>query len=196
MFTGIIEALGKVTGITPHATDISLKLESEKLDFSAVKPGDSIAVNGVCLTVIQCDHHSFTADVSAETLTCTTIKDWMVGMPVNLEQALTLSKPLGGHWVSGHVDAVGTVKSIRPSGLSQIVEIEFPSQLGRYIAVKGSICVDGISLTVNAITHNSFYLNIVPHTWQQTAMAYYKVGKLVNLEVDIIARYLERLLIP
>ena len=194
MFTGIIQAIGKVAAIEPQGGDRRLHIATGKLDLSATRIGDSIAVSGVCLTAVQLDEKGFWADVSAETLSCTTCADLQVGTAVNLEQALTPATALGGHLVSGHVDGVGQVLERQDDARSVRLRIAAPTALARYIAAKGSICVDGVSLTVNAVEGAEFELNIVPHTLQETSLGGYAPGRRVNLEVDIIARYLERLL--
>ncbi len=195
MFTGIIEAIGSITALEPHGEDMSLSIDTGKLDMSDVALGDSIAVSGVCLTVVDLDPRGFRADVSGETLRRTILGDLAPGDAVNLEKALTPSTRLGGHLVSGHVDGVGKVVERRDDGRSVLFRIQAPDGLARYIAEKGSICVDGISLTINAVSGAVFDLNIVPHTLQETTMAGYAPGRQVNLEADIIARYLERLLL-
>ena len=194
MFTGIIEAQGQVAAIDRRGTDITLTIASDTLDFSDVNIGDSIAVNGVCLTVVKLGDASFSADVSGETLDCTTFSDLKPGATVNLEKALTLSARLGGHLVSGHVDGIGEVESIQDEGRSLRFRFVAPPSLAKYIAVKGSICIEGVSLTVNAVDGRAFEVNIVPHTLAQTTMKDFKSGTRVNLEVDLIARYLERLM--
>ncbi len=194
MFTGIIESVGKITAIQDKQGDKRFSIEVGKLDMSDVALGDSIACNGVCLTVIQFDHHSFQADVSSETIALTGFKRYQVGQLLNLEKALTPNKRLGGHLVSGHVDGIGTVKQKWQDARSVRFVIEAPHELARYIAHKGSITVDGISLTVNKVNGDEFELNIVPHTLQETIMQNYQQGTQINLEVDQIARYLERLL--
>ena len=195
MFTGIIEAVGKVAAKQPKGGDMRLHIAAGKLELHAVKLGDSIAVSGVCLTVIDLPGDSFWADVSRETLERSALGDLAPGATVNLERALTPTTRLGGHLVSGHVDGIGTVTEYHQDGRSWRLRIQAPNQLARYIAEKGSICVDGVSLTVNSVNGALFDLNIVPHTLQETTMAGYRVGRRVNLEVDIIARYLERLLL-
>jgi len=165
------------------------------VDMSQVELGDSIAVNGVCLTVIEKNGSGFYADVSRETVTRTSLSKLSVGSAINLELALTPSSRLGGHLVSGHVDGIGVVKSRESDARSERFVIEAPQALMKYIAEKGSICVDGISLTVNSVDANSFSLNIVPHTLSQTTMSQFKPGTEVNLEVDVVARYIERLLL-
>jgi riboflavin synthase len=195
MFTGIIQSVGDIRSLEPRGGDVRLTVATGKLDMEAVALGDSIAVNGVCLTAVALEGASFAADVSRETLSLTTLGDLCVGSPVNLERALTLATSLGGHLVSGHVDGVGRVLDRRADGRSIRFGIEAPSGLARYIAHKGSICVDGISLTVNGIRGCDFELNIVPHTLEETTMSDYGPGTRVNLEVDLIARYLERLVL-
>jgi riboflavin synthase len=195
MFTGIIEAVGKVAAKQPKGGDRRLHIAAGKLDLQDVKLGDSIAVSGVCLTVVDLTGDGFWADVSRETLERSVLGDLVPGATVNLERALTPTTRLGGHLVSGHVDGIGTVTEYYQDGRSWRLRIQAPNQLARYIAEKGSICVDGVSLTVNSVDGALFDLNIVPHTLQETTMAGYRVGRRVNLEVDIIARYLERLLL-
>jgi riboflavin synthase len=194
MFTGIIETVGKIRELTAQGGDLRVVVGSGGLDMSAVALGDSIAVNGVCLTAVAFDSNSFTADVSSETVACTTVANFTVGTPVNLEMAMLPTTRLGGHLVSGHVDGVGEIKRRWSDGRSERFRIQAPDSLAKYIAAKGSVCVDGISLTVNAVEGNEFELNIVPHTLGATTMGGYQAGQAVNLEVDIIARYLERLL--
>ena len=194
MFTGIIQALGTIAAIDTHGADRRLRIATGKLDLGATKIGDSIAVNGVCLTAVELTGDGFWADVSAETLSCTTLIDMAVGAAVNLEQALTPSTALGGHLVSGHVDGVGAVVERHDDARSVRLRITAPAVLARYIAAKGSICVDGVSLTVNAVQGADFELNIVPHTLQETTLGEFAPGRRVNREVDIIARYLERVL--
>ncbi len=198
MFTGIIQAVGSIAALEQGATDMRLSVRTGKLDLGDVQLGDSIAVNGVCLTAVELPGNGFKADVSAETLAHTTLGQLGIGGRVNLEKALTLSTRLGGHLVSGHVDGQGTVRDRRMVGRSIQFSIQAPPALARYISRKGSICVDGISLTVNALhDENSacvFELNIVPHTLAETTLVTAQVGQTVNLEVDLVARYLERLL--
>jgi riboflavin synthase len=194
MFTGIIQAQGSIAEMQQRGGDMRLQINADKLDLSDVFLGDSIAVNGVCLTVVELTDKGFSADISNETLVLTSLGGLKTGSPVNLEKALTLADRLGGHLVSGHVDGVGTVISRSNDGRSVRFVIEAPAVLARYIAHKGSICVDGTSLTVNAVDGVSFELNIVPHTLDETIMGDYQAGSEVNLEVDLIARYLERLL--
>ena len=194
MFTGIIEAVGKITSCARSGDDLHLVVDTQSLDTHDVVLGDSIAVNGVCLTVVALEGKKFNADVSAETLAHTTLGNLSQGQRVNLEKALTASSRLGGHLVSGHVDGVGKILRRYNEGQSERFRIEAPQALARYIARKGSICVDGISLTVNQVEGNAFDLNIVPYTLGNTTIGDYVAGTEVNLEVDIIARYLERML--
>jgi riboflavin synthase len=195
MFTGIIQAIGTIRAMQPTGGDLRLTIATGKLDMADVQLGDSIAVNGVCLTAVALDNSSFSADVSRETLSLTSIGQLNLGSPVNLEKALTLSTHLGGHLVSGHVDGLGEVVERYDDARSVRFRLKAPDQLAKYIAAKGSICVDGTSLTVNKVDGAYFELNIVPHTLQETIMSGYRSGSKVNLEVDVVARYLERLLL-
>ncbi len=194
MFTGIIQALGSVEKSEKQGGDIRLTIACGELDLSGARLGDSIAVNGACLTAIELGSNSFCADVSVETMNKTSLGDLAPGSPVNLEPALTLGDALGGHLVSGHVDGVGTLVEMEPEARSIRYRFEIDPSLQHYIAAKGSVTVDGTSLTVNGVEGNRFDVNIVPHTQQQTVFQYYQPGSRVNIEVDIIARYLERLL--
>lgn len=195
MFTGIIEAIGEITELKPQGGDLRVRVRSGKLDLSDVQLGDSIATNGVCLTVVDLPGDGYWADVSAETLDVTSVKRWKTGDRVNLEKALTPQTRLGGHIVSGHVDGIGEVVWRRQEARAERFRVRAPDHLARYIAHKGSITVDGTSLTVNAVDGAEFELTIVPHTLQETVMGDYSAGTRVNLEVDLIARYLERLLL-
>ncbi len=200
MFTGIIESIGSIKNIEAVGGDMRLHVatasqQGHSLDMSDVQPGDSIAVNGVCLTAIEFDKEHFVADVSNETINLTSLKNLAIGSEVNLEKALLPTTRLGGHLVSGHVDGLGEVISIKEASRSIQFIIKAPDELKHYIAMKGSICIDGTSLTVNKITNTDFEINIVPHTQQKTIIKNYKSGTKVNLEVDLIARYLERLLL-
>lgn len=195
MFTGIIEAIGTIRAITPKGGDVRVLVETGKLDLADVKLGDSIAVNGVCLTAVELPGNGFWADVSRETLACTAFADLKPGSPVNLEKALTPTSRLGGHLVSGHVDGIGEVVSREDNARAVQFLIRAPRELAKYIALKGSITVDGTSLTVNAVNGAEFELTIVPHTLAETIMVDYRPGRRVNLEVDLLARYLERLLL-
>lgn len=194
MFTGIIQALGQVAEMQQRGGDVRLRVATGKLDLDDVALGDSIAVNGVCLTAVEFTEHGFVADVSGETLAKTSLGSLKPGSAVNLEKALTLNTALGGHLVSGHVDGLGTVLSQRNDGRSYRYEFSVPQELAHYIAQKGSITIDGTSLTVNHVEDNRFDVNIVPHTWENTVFKHYEINTQVNIEVDIIARYLERLL--
>ena len=195
MFTGIIEAVGQVAELRQRGGDVRLHVRTGKLDLGDVAQGDSIAVNGVCLTAVELPGDGFVADVSRETLSLTSLGQLEPGSRVNLEKALTLATRLGGHLVSGHVDGLGCVIERHDDARSVRFTIEAPPDLARYIAHKGSITVDGVSLTVNAVNGRRFELNIVPHTLQETVMGGYAAGRRVNLEVDLVARYLERLLL-
>ncbi len=194
MFTGLIQALGRVQDIERRGKDCRMRIESHEFDISSASIGDSICINGVCLTAYDLCSHSFWADVSGETLSCTTLGQWQTGQAVNLEAALQPTSRLGGHIVSGHVDGIGTLTATKEDGKSTRMTFGAPPNVARYIAVKGSICIDGISLTVNHIDADQFDVNIIPHTLTHTTMPSYAMGQKVNLEVDIIARYLERLL--
>lgn len=194
MFTGIIEALGEVRELQQSGRAGQLRIHSRALDFSDVGIGDSIAVNGVCLTATRVEEQGFTADVSSETLRLTTLHELKAGDAVNLEKALLASDRLGGHLVSGHVDGVGELLDSRTEGEGRCLRFRVPGDLARYVARKGSICIDGVSLTVNAVDGDCFEVMIIPHTRAQTTIQNYRPGQAVNLEVDIIARYLERLL--
>ena len=195
MFTGIIESIGKIAKMEKRGGDVRLHIATGKLDLSDVALGDSIAVNGVCLTAVVLPGDGFVADVSNETLSLTSLEQLSTGSPVNLEKALTMSTRLGGHLVSGHVDGLGEVIAKSEDARSIRFTVKAPDELAKYIAHKGSITVDGTSLTVNAVKGAEFELNIVPHTAQETIMSEYEVGRKVNLEVDLVARYLERLLL-
>jgi len=194
MFTGIIEALGKLTAITAKGEDISITVDTGKLDMSDVKLGDSIATNGVCLTVVAFGSRSYTADLSLETLNLTGFTQYKVGDKVNLEKAMLPTTRFGGHIVSGHVDGVGSIVERNQVGRAIEFWVEIPNDITKYVAYKGSITVDGISLTVNELRKNAFKLTIVPHTSEETTMDNFQVGRKVNLEVDVLARYMERLL--
>lgn len=194
MFTGIVQEVGEVVGLARRGEDVRIRVDARALDMSDVATGESIAVNGVCLTAIELTARGFAADVSRETLSCTTLAGLSVGDAVNLEKALLPTTRLGGHLVSGHVDGVGEVAETREVGGSCRVSITLPGSLARYVAPKGSICVDGVSLTVNAVSADGFEVNLIPHTMEKTVMKSYRRGTSVNIEVDLVARYLERLL--
>ncbi len=195
MFTGIVQAVGEIQAIVFRDREARVTIDTGKLNIAALGLGGSVAVNGVCLTAVKLRGRSFDADISQETLARTTFGAMQSGMRVNLEPALTLSAPLGGHLVSGHVDGVGKLTAVTSAGESRVVAIEAPSSLARYIAEKGSVCVDGVSLTVNQVEGARFSVNLVPHTLKETVLGDYQAGLRVNLEVDLLARYLERLLL-
>ncbi|HHE0546885.1 TPA: riboflavin synthase [Vibrio parahaemolyticus] len=194
MFTGIVEAVGKLTAITPKGEDITVTVEVGKLDMSDVKLGDSIATNGVCLTVIDFGSNYYSADLSLETLKKTGFANYQVGEKVNLEKAMLPTTRFGGHIVSGHVDGVGEIVERNQVGRAIEFWVAMPAEISKYVAEKGSITVDGISLTVNDLRKNAFKLTIVPHTSKETTIDQFQVGRKVNLEVDVLARYMERLL--
>lgn len=194
MFSGIVEAVGTLSAFNRRAGEAHVRIETGGLDLTDVKIGDSIAVSGVCLTATAVADGAFEADLSAETLARTTFKYRRTGDRLNLEKALVFGQRLGGHLVSGHVDGVGTLKLREAQGQSVQMTFEATPALARYIAEKGSICVDGVSLTVNGIEGPCFTVNLVPHTLNATTLQVLRVGDEVNLEVDVIARYLERLL--
>jgi riboflavin synthase len=193
MFTGIVQSVGIIRVIEPSAGDVTIEVQTPAMSLESVAAGDSIAVNGVCLTVTGMDSDAFRADVSRETLAMTTLGRWEPGTRVNLEKALLAGQPLGGHYVTGHVDGVGRVIGRRDDARSIRVEFEVPAPLAKYVARKGSVCVDGVSLTVNGVSGPRFDVNLVPHTLEVTILGDYQPGTAVNIEVDIIARYLERL---
>ncbi len=194
MFTGIILAVGKIAAVQPKGGDYRLKIETGKLAIEDVVLGDSIAVNGVCLTAVELGANFFCADVSNETIARTSLKIAKVGDAVNLELALTPTTRLGGHIVSGHVDGLGAVVFKQPDGRSFKYKFKAPDNIAKYIAEKGSICINGVSLTVNEVDGAFFTVNIVPHTLQETTLGELVAGKEVNLEVDLLARYMERLI--
>lgn len=195
MFTGIIQSVGTVMAMQPTGGDLRLRIKTGQLSLDDVALGDSICTNGVCLTVIELPGDGYWADVSVETLDFTTLGGLQSGSRVNLEKALTPASRLGGHIVSGHVDGVGEILGLQEDARSIRVEVSAPAELAKYIAHKGSICIDGTSLTVNAVTGNRFELNIIPQTMAETIFGEYRPGSRVNLEVDVIARYLERLVL-
>jgi riboflavin synthase len=194
MFTGIVQVIGKVARHEADGGDLRLGIDCGGLDLTRVRIGDSIAVNGACLTAVELGAHAFVADVSQETLQRTSLGQLALGSPVNLETALTLDTALGGHLVSGHVDGLASLLEMETDARSIRYRFEVAPELQHYIAVKGSVTLDGTSLTVNKVDANRFDVNIVPHTQQRTIFHTYQVGTQVNIEVDIIARYLERLL--
>ena len=195
MFTGLIQAIGHIEALEPRGGDLRLRIECPEFDFSAVREGDSIAVSGVCLTALDLHPTGFAADVSVETLSCTTLGRLRAGDPVNLERSLTLATPLGGHFVSGHVDGIGAVASINDEGRSQRWVFRVPADLLRYIASKGSVAVNGVSLTVNELYPDGFGVNLIPHTLSHTTFGALQAGDPVNIEIDLLARYVERLMV-
>jgi riboflavin synthase len=194
MFSGIIQAVGEIAQIQARGGDVRLVIDAKKLDTNDVAIGDSICVSGVCLTVVEIDGSSFAADVSTHTLSCTTLGGRKPGDGVNLEKSLRLADRLGGHLVSGHVDGVGHVVAVEEDARSQRWTFELPPPLARYIASKGSVCIDGVSLTVNEVAAARFAVNLIPHTIQATTFRDRRLADSVNIEVDLIARYVERLL--
>ena len=195
MFTGIISAIGDITNLEQRAGDARLTIRTGNLSLADVQLGDSIACNGACLTVIELTGEGFVADVSVETLNLTTIGNWQTGSRINLEKAMRATDRLGGHIVSGHIDGIGEVMALEEDARSWRFRMRAPREIAKYIAHKGSITLDGTSLTVNIVDGAEFELNIIPHTMTNTVMGDYKVGSTVNLEVDLVARYLERLLL-
>jgi len=194
VFTGIIKAQGRIAAIEKRGGDVRLRVTADGLPWPDYAVGDSIAVNGVCLTAVRLLEDGFDTDVSVETLDVTTLKHLEVGDSVNLEPALRVGDALGGHLVSGHVDGIGRMTARSDDARSIRMTFELPAELARYVARKGSICVDGVSLTINEVSGNTFGLNIIPHTAEMTTMGNYEVGTAVNIEVDLLARYIERML--
>ncbi|MEE1339756.1 MAG: riboflavin synthase [Succinivibrionaceae bacterium] len=194
MFTGIVQAIGFLDEITPNGKGSTIKISSSSFDFSDVNIGDSIACNGVCITVTKLNNNSFWGDVSHETMDCTTFKKYKKGQSINLEKALTPMTHMGGHIVQGHVDGVGVITSIIKKDGVMDVWIKAPQELGKYIAHKGSITIDGVSLTVNELKGDLFRLTLIPHTHEITTTDNWVNGEEVNVEVDVLSRYLERLL--
>ena len=194
MFTGIIKATGKIAILERRGGDVRMRVESPQMPWSDYEPGESIAVNGVCLTAVALDDSGFDTDVSVETLDVTALGQLVVGARVNLEPALSLRERLGGHLVSGHVDCKGKISALAPAARSTRISIDIPEEYARYVAKKGSVCVDGVSLTINEVSGCRFETNIIPHTAAHTIIGEYAVGTDVNIEVDLLARYLERLL--
>ena len=194
MFTGIIVDIGEITELKDIGTDRRVHVRTRMVGEGNLKLGGSIAVNGVCLTITDLSPIGFNADISAETLRCTTFTSLQLNDPVNLEPAVTPGTALGGHIVSGHIDGIGVVQGIEAEGRSYRCTFTMPESLSRYLAVKGSVTVDGVSLTINKVHSGSFEVNIIPHTLEQTIFKHYQQGTSVNLEVDLLARYLERLL--
>jgi riboflavin synthase len=193
MFTGIVQAIGEVRAITARDGDVELLIAAGTLGLDGVSIGDSISVSGCCLTVTRLTADAFAADASLETLQVTTLGNWRAGQRVNLEKALRAGDPLGGHYVTGHVDGIAAVTAASSDARSLRVEFEVPAPLARYVARKGSVCIDGVSLTVNDVTQRRFGVNLIPHTLEVTTLGACRPGTQVNVEVDIIARYLERM---
>jgi len=196
MFTGIVQGVGTVRAIEPRGGDVTIVIDTGAVSLADIELGGSIAVSGVCLTATQHTSSSFAADVSRETLALTTLGGWVAGTKVNLEKALLAGQALGGHYVTGHVDGVGQVVSRHDDARSVRMEFVVPPELARYVARKGSICIDGVSLTVNGAAGDRFDVNLVPHTLEVTTLGGLQAGSRVNLEVDIIARYVERMMRP
>ncbi len=194
MFTGIIVAKGRVVSLTERGGDLELGIDAGALELERISLGDSVSVQGVCLTVTVKDGTRFFADVSRETMSKTTLGALKPGSAVNLEPSLRAGDPLGGHWVSGHVDSVGKLRALVQDARSWRFEFELPESLVRFVAAKGSICVDGVSLTVNKVDGRRFDVNIIPHTLKATTLGELKIDDGVNIEIDVIARYLERLM--
>lgn len=194
MFTGIILAVGKITQIEQKSGDVRLSIDTGKLSLADANLGDSIAVNGICLTAVELSEHGFVADVSNETLSRTNLKQASTGTAVNIELALTPQTRMGGHIVSGHVDGLATLIEKKPDGRSIRFKFKAPDELAKYIAEKGSICINGISLTINTVEGAVFSVNVVPHTLKETSLGFAVVGDKINLEVDLLARYMERLM--
>ncbi len=194
MFTGIVQGVGTVRAIEPRGGDVTLVFDTAGVSLADIELGGSIAVSGVCLTATRFDGSGFAADVSRETLSLTTLGDWVVGSRMNLEKALLAGQALGGHYVTGHVDGVGELVSRHDDARSVRMEFRVPPELARYVARKGSICIDGVSLTVNGARDDRFDVNLVPHTLDVTTLGSLQPGSRVNLEVDIIARYVERMM--
>jgi riboflavin synthase len=193
MFTGIIQAVGKVVVLTPRAGDVTLRIDCGNLSLAGTRTGDSIAVSGICLTATTVDTHQFSADVSRETLALTTLGQWQAAQRVNLEPALRLGEALGGHLVAGHVDGVAEVLAIHEDARSVRCRLRAPEELAVFLARKGSVTLDGVSLTINAVGAGYFETNLVPHTLAVTTLGEWRAGTRVNIEVDLMARYAERL---
>jgi riboflavin synthase len=194
MFTGIIKAIGKVEKIEQRGGDLRLTITSAELAWKEFVVGESISINGVCLTAVEILQNGFAADVSVESINVTALANLSEGSKINLEPSVSVGERLGGHLVSGHVDCVGQIKSRENDARSVRLVIEIPAEYRRYIARKGSVCIDGVSLTVNEVSDNTFNVNIIPHTAEVTIIDDYRGGTEVNIEVDLLARYIERLL--
>ena len=195
MFTGIIQAIGNISKIDSNGSDSRIVLKAGKMKLDDVKIGDSISVNGVCLSITEKTKDSFSSDLSSETLSLTTFIEMRANSKVNLEKAMNFSSRVNGHLIAGHVDGVGVIKEMKNDGRSILILIEFPEELEKYISKKGSIAVDGVSLTINGTKENTFSINIIPHTLSGSIISEYNIGTKVNIEVDLIARYLEKLVV-
>ena len=196
MFTGIVQDVGRIVTLERRGGDVRLRIAVDRLSLAATRAGDSIAVSGVCLTALEIDAKGFSADVSNETLSLTTLGALEVGSRVNLEPALKAGDALGGHLVSGHVDGLGEVLEVREDARSVRMRFGCPPALAKYFARKGSVAIDGVSLTINDVGPTEFSVNLIPHTQEVTTLGEFKPGRRVNLEVDQVARYVERLLDP
>ena len=195
MFTGIIQAIGNISKIDSNGPDSRIVFKAGKMKLDDVKFGDSISVNGVCLSITEKIKDSFSSDLSSETLSLTTFIEMRANSKVNLEKAMNFSSRVNGHLIAGHVDGVGVIKEMKNDGRSILILIEFPEELEKYISKKGSIAVDGVSLTINGTKENTFSINIIPHTLSGSIISEYNIGTKVNIEVDLIARYLEKLVV-
>ena len=195
MFTGIIQAIGNISKIDSNGPDSRIVFKAGRMKLDDVKIGDSISVNGVCLSITEKTKDSFSSDLSSETLSLTTFIEMRANSKVNLEKAMSFSSRVNGHLIAGHVDGVGVIKEMKNDGRSILILIEFPEELDKYISKKGSIAVDGVSLTINGTKENTFSINIIPHTLSGSIISEYNIGTKVNIEVDLIARYLEKLVI-
>jgi len=194
MFTGIVQSTGKVATIEPLEQGVRMRIRCPELGPADWSEGDSVSVAGCCLTALALDETGFSADLSGETLARTSLGDLQVGDPVNLEPALAVGDRLGGHLVTGHVDGLAEVTAVTPAGESRVLRFRVPDELSRFVAEKGSVTLDGVSLTVNTVAANAFEVNLIPHTWQVTTLGHLGVGDHVNLEIDLLARYMDRLL--
>ena len=195
MFTGIIQTIGNISKIDSNGPDSRIVFKAGKMKLDDVKIGDSISVNGVCLSITEKTKDSFSSDLSSETLSLTTFIEMRANSKVNLEKAMNFSSRVNGHLIAGHVDGVGVIKEMKNDGRSILILIEFPEELEKYISKKGSIAVDGVSLTINGTKENTFSINIIPHTLSGSIISEYNIGTKVNIEVDLIARYLEKLVV-
>ena len=195
MFTGIIQAIGNISKIDSNGPDSRIVFKAGRMKLDDVKIGDSVSVNGVCLSITEKTKDSFSSDLSSETLSLTTFIEMRANSKVNLEKAMNFSSRVNGHLIAGHVDGVGVIKEMKNDGRSILILIEFPEELDKYISKKGSIAVDGVSLTINGTKENTFSINIIPHTLSGSIISEYNIGTKVNIEVDLIARYLEKLVV-